>query len=63
MTIGFSGSPVQMVLVQTDNQNPDNSPNFPYSAVAYAAGAPKFFFVLYDELLTIDANGICSLIR
>lgn len=66
-SIAFSGQPVQMIIVQTFNASAANSPLFPYATAAeggtFANGRNKIMFVLYDELLTIDANGVCSLLR
>lgn len=62
-SVGFSGQPCQMATIQHFNQTPVNDPDFPYVNEAFIAGAQRIYVLLYDELLTIDANGTCSLIR
>jgi hypothetical protein len=62
-TVGFSGSPVQMITVQHYNATAANAAAFPYVNEAFVAARQRVYFVLYDEMLTIDANGVCSLIR
>ena len=64
MTIGFSGQPVQMINIQHFNTTVANDANFPYVNDTHnTVNRNRIYFVLYDELLTIDANGICSLLR
>ncbi len=62
-SVGFSGQPVQMIVVQTFNDGGADNVNFPPATQPAFSSVPKVMFVLYDELLTIDANGVCSLIR
>ena len=62
-TVGFSGVPVQMITIQHFNATAANSSAFPYVNEAYVAGRSRCYFILYDELLTIDSNGVCSLVR
>jgi len=62
-SVSFSGQPCQMLTIQHQNLTPVNSSNFPYVNETWAAGGQRIYVCLYDELLTIDANGTCSLIR
>ena len=62
-SVGFSGCPCQMATIQHFNNSVASIPQFPYVPEAFIAGAQRIYALLYDELLTIDANGVCSLIR
>jgi hypothetical protein len=62
-TIGFSGQPCQMATVQHFNNTPINSSNFPYINETWVAGGQRIYVILFDELLTIGADGSCALIR
>jgi hypothetical protein len=63
-SVSFSGSPCQQILLQTFNDGAANNSNFPYAAALDPNNLKtKVIFVLYDELMTIDANGVVSLMR
>lgn len=61
-SVAFSGMPVQQIVVQTENAGAANNNNFQFGP-AFAGNKNKVFFILYDELMTIDANGVVSLMR
>ncbi len=67
-SVGFSGVVAQMITVQHFNNTVasaagGNSVNFQYVNEAFVAGRQRIYFIFYDELLTIDGNGVCSLVR
>lgn len=62
-SIGFSGEPVQMVTMNHFNATAANSSAYPYVGESWVAGRQRIYFIFYDELLTIDANGSCALVR
>lgn len=65
LSIGFSGQPAQMVnFIIEHNSGAEAAGSvtpFPNNTV-FAAGT-IYAFLLYDELLTIDANGVVALLR
>jgi hypothetical protein len=62
-TVGFSGSAVQMITVQHYNNTAANAAAFAYVNEAFVASRQRVYFVVYDEVLLIDSNGVCSLMR
>jgi hypothetical protein len=62
-SIGFSGMPAQMLTIQHFNNGGANRTAFQYVSEGFVANRQRLYFILYDELLTIDGNGVCALVR
>jgi hypothetical protein len=67
-SVSFSGVTVQTITIQHFNNTVasgagGNSVNFQYVNEAFVAGRQRVYFIFYDELLTIDGNGVCALVR